>query len=149
MTDDSKPIDVATFEGVLLEHHRIACGLHMLPFKERWPSGWPIFTIKMFQAVVVVDGVLDEAHRLAGRTADDAHVMKDIERALDVRPACERITRTKLVEIYSESRIGVRGRCSVCNRKRIGTPIEATNISLPHLCFECMSTASATPFGAS
>lgn len=150
MADDGwKKLEEPHPDAVQLDADRIACGLHRLPFRARWPLGFAIFTVRAFQEVTALDGIWDEAKSLldaAARIAlGDAPLgPRALEPVLDKRPACCRFSAAQLAALYAETNIGAMNICSVCGLYALGTPINATNQHLAHLCFVCMSRASAT-----
>jgi len=161
-------------KAFIIDHKRVLCPVHGMPFQAQWPLGFAVFAVKIFEVVTGVPGIWDEALRLARPakcTTDEPCAsclrndgslclmssetdvtpyrlgVKALEPVLDARPACCRISPDKLVELYREARIGKKGRCRFCGRMQSwGTPITASNTGpLKHVCFDCISTASSTP----
>ena len=125
---------------------RSTCGLHRLPFRERWPVGMGIFAVEASRIVLGMPSVHAEARELAGLPADAKIEPKMVEAVLDRRPACCRVTREQLVELYVASKIGLVKHCHYCGAYAKGTPIETEQQGrIDHVCFNCMSTASSTP----
>jgi len=145
MSEDEKPFDPETFPGIMLDFNRVLCSVHGMPFKPAWPKGYAIFMVRAFQEVTAIPGVWEEARGYAGLTGDVEVPVKALERVLDFKPACCRLSRPQIVALYEESKVGALARCGVCHRKALGTPIEATNVSYKHLCFTCCAGATATP----
>lgn len=143
--DEKKTIDPATFEGVELNFKRVLCPVHGYPFMPAWPKGYAIFMVRAFQETTALEGAWADASRLAG-LPDGADVpVKALEIVLDLKPACCRISQTKLVELYTECKIGTMARCSTCSKRALGTPVTASNVAYAHCCFTCIAGASATP----
>lgn len=139
--------DEAVTSAFVLTHQRVMCPLHALPFRDEWPRGVVIFTVAIVKYVTAIDGIWDEARELANAGPDAELGIKALEPVLDRRAACCRVTPNELVAVYEETKIGVKRHCKFCGIKRMGTPVQATNLGrVRHACFVCMSTASARPF---
>lgn len=136
----------AKAKSFMITRERVLCPVHGEPFREKWPIGFPTFSVKAFQKFTAIAGVWDEARRLGGFAADAEMPIKALEPVLDVRPVCCRVSKSALVELYVASGIGVDKRCKVCGRKRLGTPVSTSNMGyLKHICFTCIASASETP----
>jgi hypothetical protein len=148
MTAASSPpsFDPATFEGVVMSFERALCAIHGAAFRDQWPRGFGVFMVRIFLEVTAVDGVWDEAKRLSGK---DDRSPKDLELVLDVKPGCCRVPKARLLAVFEECGVGVLRRCKTCGKKRLGTPITATNASWSHVCFTCIAHATPYPPGAS
>jgi len=145
---DVKDFDPATFDGPILTRERTLCPIHGEPFREKWPAGWPIFSVRAFQELTGIDGIWEEARRRAGLAEGTDVPPKAMELVLDARPACCRFSPQRLLALYEEAKIGVVRRCKMCGVKRLGTPYKATNAPIggwSHVCFLCVVHASATP----
>lgn len=142
MSEDALTADA--FDGIVVTHERVACDLHGAPFRDRWPTGWPTFAITAIKVMLDSAEVMEEARRLGGIAPEVRIDPKIIERVLDVRPACCRMLRYRLIELYEACGVGVRKRCKVCGRKALGTPITAVNASWTHMCFSCISNATGS-----
>lgn len=149
MSDDPKPndFDPNNFNGIVLDHKRALCQLHGEPFHARWPLGFAVFMVKGFQAATAIADIWEEARRLHGLAADADLDAKKLELVFDVRPICCRVSREALRALYVDCAIGVTRRCSVCNRKGLGTVYRSQQQDFAHLCFNCVCTASSTPQG--
>ena len=118
-----------------LSVQRVTCPRHGEPFRARWPKGWPRFTLAVIRAL------LEEptfAETLGGDIAA-------VNAALDVRPACERVSPDVLRAAYRDCGIGTRARCVVCRRRdRVGTPysrrVGGQTVDDAHVCFDCVLT---------
>jgi hypothetical protein len=133
---------------LIMTDARVACGLHRLPFRDRWPSGFAVFTVEVFRAVTAIPGIWDEVRELAKLPAEAELSPKLFEAVLDKRPACCRVSPATLVELYAASGIGHVKICTYCGRFAKGTAIETLEQGrINHVCFACMSTASTTPQG--
>ena len=134
--DDRKP-------PISLEHHRVACRLHMKPFRDEWPKGWPLFAVRAFQEVMGTDSMGADLGRLGRIENPEAPLEPLIEQALDLKPACCRLSDAMLIECYLFSKIGCIRRCVRCHRRRIGVTIMTSNMgTIPHLCFWCLVTGT-------
>lgn len=132
--------------AIILTNERATCGVHRLPFRERWPAGMAVFCVEAFRAVSALPGIWEEARELANLPAGAELTPKMLEAVLDKRPVCCRVTPQTLAELYGATTIGQVKICTYCGRFAKGTPIETVQQGrLDHVCFVCMSTASATP----
>jgi len=142
-----REFDPETFQGVVITHGRVMCGVHSSPFQHEWPRGYAVYAIELIRESFADKRIVAEAQRLAGLASDAKIDPKMIEPVLDIRPACCRLARPVLIKVYEKCGVGVIARCNVCKRKRKGTPIAAENVTYSHCCFACISDASATPWG--
>lgn len=130
---------------IILTNERATCGVHRLPFREQWPAGLAVFCVEAFRAVTAVPGIWEEARELAQLPADATLGPKLLEAVLDKRPVCCRVSPQALVDLYVATKIGQVKICTYCGRFAKGTPIETVQQGrLDHVCFVCMSTASAS-----
>lgn len=141
-----KAFDPDKFDGIVMTRERALCPVHGEVFRDEWPRGFPIFTLMAFQVVVAVDGLWEEARRRAGITDPSAKVdQKALEAVFDARPICCRLPAPELARLLAEARKGKRAWCKVCGQKRAGEAIQTSNMGrIPHICYQCVSTASAT-----
>lgn len=117
---------------ILLTLERLLCARHGEPFRAQWPKGFPIFTVKAFQVVA-------SKPEIAAAVEGD---VRGIERLLDEKPACCRLTSDEMLALYGDAGIGVVATCQNCRRFALGTPYSR---SMPggvekddHICFECV-----------
>jgi hypothetical protein len=141
----NEPLDPNNFDGVVMTHERMFCPLHGEPFRAQYPKGVPIFMVKAFQIATGLESIWDEARRLSNTPEGESPHVKALELVLDVRPACCRVSRRQLFDLYVEAQIGSLRRCRACNRKKLGTPYQTRARAFDHLCFECVCSASETP----
>ncbi len=103
---------------------RVACAVHLEPYRPKWPFGYPTFSMRLIDATLSDESFLKE--------------VENIEAALDARPACERVYPATLLAAYEQSQIGVVRRCEVCRRLAMGTPYRHLGGGYGHLCFACL-----------
>ncbi len=104
--------------------------------------------VKAFQIVAGLEPFQKRTAELADAEQIAKHGapgVKDMEKTLDEKPLCCWLSPAQLVECYRESNVGVLAQCRVCGSRRFGTPYTTTAQQFKHLCFQCVSTASATP----
>lgn len=140
MSDKQAPLPADAIE---MSPERVACAQHREPFRARWPMGYPIFMVTLFQRVVGRDSpkargeaFWEEPKKLV--PAEDASPKELIEAALSKTPLCCRVTPTELEAAYDESGVGVRAVCEGCGRKRLGTPFRTRAQRWGHMCFGCV-----------
>lgn len=143
---DPRPPDQRDRPLVRMTNERIACVLHMEPFRKRWPAGWAIFAVTVFQGALANDATVADIRKYHGLAPDVEVDISMIEGALDRKPACCRITPAQLKAAYLASKVGHLGRCRPCNRKAMGTEIKHQEHGGPvrtirHVCFDCLVTA--------
>lgn len=119
---DGDPVEVE------LTFDRIVCNKHGEPFRSGWPSGFPTFSIAIFDDL----STDPEFVELVGGST------KLIHAALDRSPICERVGKYQLMGAYAKSDVGVEGTCANCDRVAEGTPYHTTVQYFDHLCFECI-----------
>ena len=126
MTSAERPQVNLTFE-------RMLCARHGEPFRAQWPKGYPIFMVHAFQAVA-------SKPEVAAAVEGD---ITGLERLLDEKPACERLTRDELLALYGDAGIGKVAECVNCKRAALGTPYSTSGpagrvTAAQHICFECV-----------
>lgn len=72
---------------------RVACPGHMAPFRERWPVGWPVFSLELLDRVIRNPKVQAELDPAQDMVAAFNHL-------LDQCPMCCRATPKMLLEVY-------------------------------------------------
>lgn len=128
---------------VLLEHRRVMCSLHGEFFRKRWPTGFPIFCVRVFQEVMALDETAKATE------AGGLEWPASIHAVLDAKPACCRVTKETLRKLYLECKVGLPGRCSICRRRGLGTEFQMLQaatpyggdmqpVTYPHVCFDCV-----------
>jgi len=132
------------FDGVFISSKRMYCALHGEPFRERYPMGVPIFTVKAFQIVSGLDSFTKRVSELSGKPIGELDP-KLMAKALDEKPLCCWLSPDQLVGVYRECDIGVLAICNACGARRFGTRYITRAQTFKHLCFQCVSRASATP----
>jgi hypothetical protein len=118
-----------------LEHRRVMCGLHGEPLRAQWPLGYAIFTLKAFETVCSAEGWAEEmksAYQAGAQTDKEA-----VERLLDRRPLCCRMTADDLHSLYVETGIGRLATCQGCFATSLGTEYRTVRKTFRHLCFNC------------
>lgn len=141
--------DLDPTKMIELTRERALCPVHGEVFRDEWPRGFPIFMVTAFQAVTAIEGIWDEARRRSGITDATAKLSpKTLEAVFDARPMCCRLPPRVLARLIEDARKGRRGWCRVCGEKRAGEAIQTSNLGrIPHICYGCVSTASASPQG--
>lgn len=140
MTDEQPKIE--------LTHKRAVCARHGEPFRERWPTGFPIMLIRLFENLFGtkasgpgIDLMWVEARKILSLPADADPGIPGMHALFDAKPMCCRVPPGVLEKLYEECGVGVRGRCVVCRRKRLGTVYRTMQGKLDHLCFNCVVRA--------
>lgn len=129
-------------EVVDMTHARVICGQHGEPFRTEWPRGYLIFSTLIMKALLNRDDFLEEARKVTGTPAGEDIPVKAIEKVLDVRPACCRVSKPMLVRLLEESRDDwPQKRCNNCRRKRPGAPYSTQTQKFEHMCFDCVVSA--------
>jgi hypothetical protein len=145
---DPRPPDQRDRPLVRLTNERVGCALHLEPFRKRWPAGFAVFSVTLFQQVmagVVGEKLVEDIRRYHGLAPDAEVDIELVEGALDRKPACCRLTPAQLKAAYLASKVGHLNRCKHCGRKAMGTEIkhrdgEAVR-TIRHVCFDCLVTA--------
>ena len=131
---------------IRLERERVLCIRHGEPFREQWPKGFPIMSLRLFEHTWGMKGdeklhekLIAEARRLVP-IAEDAKVGLDgMHAVMDAKPLCCRIEPALLEKLYVESGIGVIERCLNCRQRKLGTPFcTSKHGRLRHICFNCV-----------
>lgn len=113
------------------------CDRHGEPFRKAWPLG-------VAQIAILAIELIQESTELAEEAGGES---AKIPALLLARPACERVPRGRLLQLYVDANIGVAGTCVVCGRDRLGTEyqrMERGRLGRPkrvvdrHVCFECV-----------
>lgn len=116
---DSEPIPID------LSLERVACPRHGEPFRTKWPDGFMVFSLNLFEAFIK-------------EKDDDISVQETI----DARPLCELVNAFDLLHAYQASEIGIMASCAICGYERPGTPyqtmVKRQTRLYPHMCFECV-----------
>lgn len=135
MTDpeDSQP-------RIELDPRQVICNRHGEPFREKWPSGYPLFLVRGFQTLMAQDEFQAE---LGGDVAKFSEATRK-------RPICCRlgseVLLTLLGEINNDLHIWPTARrCQVCGQRSIGSRFQTKTQSFSHMCFECMFTRMVIP----
>lgn len=111
----------------------LMCSRHREPFFQQWPKGYAQVVKLALDEVVAKDKALFDA-----ATRDGVLDTELVTALLQAKPACCRVSPELLIKTYEAAEIGTRARCSLCKRKRLGTPYRTQQGDLPHLCFECV-----------
>lgn len=135
---DEKPFDPEKFDGIAITHERLLCARHSEPYRAQWPSGLAITMVTLMDYIFKRDDVAAEARELSGCGSDGKPEPKVIEKVLDRIPACCRVHRKQLREVYVKAKIGAVKRCEGCRRKRLGTSYISQEREFGHLCFDCV-----------
>lgn len=142
---EARSFNPETFDGVVMSFDRALCGVHGEAFRPAWPKGFGVFMVCIFQELTAIPAVWEEAKKLSGQDKPDVKVL---ERVMDVKPACCRVSKETLIRVLEHCGVGDPGRCAICRRRALGTPIRAANASWPHVCFTCIAHATPYPPGA-
>jgi len=142
-------------EQMNLGPSQVMCGRHGEPFKHKWPSGFPLFAVTVFERLMLKQVFLDEVRALA-----DANGLTDVDSIqilLNTVPACCRIPPRELLAVYFEvnQKAGVweTDTCDLCGKRGAGSPyrkaapgtLESGTIgSWGHVCLRCVCFAAST-----
>lgn len=133
-----------------LTQRQVACPAHFAPFRDRWPLGWPDWSMRVSQAALdspaLQAGLSDPAFWRSMRMYwEGLHATLGPDRVralLDDRPACEWVEPRALFAAYLACDVGVVATCTVCGRHAQGTPYPvrsgASYDVVPHVCFRCV-----------
>jgi hypothetical protein len=113
---------------------RVMCQMHGEPFRSQWPLGYAVFMTKVtFKAL--------ESEKLQRVTRGR---VEQIDRALEIRPACMWVPVDTIMEAYRESGIGTIARCNVCGERVLGTSFKTQRADYSHICFGCIAENAKT-----
>jgi len=138
--------EATPFGGITLPFERILCPRHGEPFRAEWPRGYPLFAVKAIQRALE-DPALQTRVNAPDRTQspeNSAIFSRNVEAALDEKPACCRMKLEQLLELYRETGLGVVAECSICGEPGEGTRYQAAILSEEnridewHACFRCV-----------
>lgn len=130
-----------------LNHDRAFCPIHGEPYRADYPRGYPMAMVLLARAVLADKNTCDsvmaalEGKEVPGDDAENkVRFEAAVQAALDVRPACCRISDAALRDVYKET-LHRRARCAMCHRlKRLGAPFKTTTQELSHVCVDCVMT---------
>ncbi len=138
MADDKPLFDPEKFDGIAVTHERLLCARHGEPYRSQWPKGLAITMVMLMDYIFKRDDVVAECREISDCGPDDKPEPKVIEKVLDRIPACCRVHRKQLREVYVKAKIGAVKRCEGCRRKRLGTSYLSQECEFAHLCFDCV-----------
>lgn len=129
-------------DAIEMTIRRVVCEAHGEPFRAKWPAGYPIAMVRLWECVMNDEGraaVLWRDARSRLGLPEDAPIpaKAGIEAALDVRALCCRVPIPFMEKVLHEANIGTRERCQVCRKKGMGTPFRTMFGDLDHVCFSC------------
>lgn len=93
---EEKPFDAETTE---LTHERVLCLRHGEVFREKWPSGYPLFLVMAFQKV---DEQTPANEYPVKEGMDKEQRARAVEAWLDINPLCCRLSPDGLLKLYLE-----------------------------------------------
>ena len=142
-------------EQMNLEPSQVMCGRHGEPFKHKWPLGFPLFAVTVFERLMLKQAFQEEAKALA--MANGLSDPDSILILLNTVPACCRIPPRELLAVYFEvnqqAKVWEVDTCSLCGKRGAGSPyreaapgsFESGTIgSWDHLCLRCVCFAAST-----
>lgn len=142
-------------EQMSLVPAQVMCGRHGEPFKCRWPLGFPLFAVTVFERLMMKQGFQEEAKALA--TANGLSDPDSILILLNTVPACCRIPPRELLAVYFEvnQKVGAweTDTCNLCGKRGAGShyrkaapgTLESGTIgSWDHVCLRCVCFAAPT-----
>jgi hypothetical protein len=119
----------------------VCCPVHLEPFRAKWPAGYPIAVVRLFEAATATSTELQEA------AGGDAHRLNAA--IAEFGPLCRLVTAEQRLAIYKDAartpgtEFGENGMCSACGKWKLGAPFSGTRPRGPvvtaHICFECVS----------
>lgn len=117
---------------VNLTFERALCPMHGEPFREGWPAGYVQWLLPALDAVMAQEGFKAYA----------SGEVEKVNRLLDQKPLCCRLSAEKLLELYVACGVGKRSVCNGCSKLALGTPYGVMSPTGPsryrHLCFVCV-----------
>jgi hypothetical protein len=138
MSDDVVEFKVGEDDGqppvqVELTFDRIVCARHGEPFRADWPTGFPTFSLALFEELTKDQQFAD----VVGKHTNLIH------EALDHQPMCERLPKLTLYGAYLKSGLGTEDLCEGCGKRGLGTEYRtktgpSTTHTYRHLCFNCV-----------
>lgn len=119
--------------------NRAFCGRHGAPLTVDHPRAYRAVSSELIKLLLARPGFTELVN--ANVKPEDApyDLERAIERLLDETPACCRIGKTELMNLYLIARIARRARCELCGKyPTSGTPYPTQERVLPHVCFSCV-----------
>lgn len=128
---------------VLMTPQTVTCPAHGEHFRARWPKGWTVFALMVFEAAVQSDALADAVREVDGLAADADVPPEGINRVTVKRPLCYFASREQIRDAMMECGIASIAQCRMCKLVGPGGPYSVAmprHLTLPHVCFECALT---------
>lgn len=119
-----------------IPHESALCPLHGEPFRALWPSGYPLFVVEGFKALLDLPAFADACGGDVGKATD----------LLAHEPLCCRLhEEDHLLELYHHVHHMLRNDspwcmniCRGCKRPAVGGPFRTVQQQWSHLCLACV-----------
>lgn len=127
---------------VQLEVTDVICSLHGEPFREDWPKGYGLASVKLFEEFAQ----LADVHAYTGGKAEKLPAA-----VAEFGPLCCAVGRNIMKKVYLNSGIEQFGKCRVCGAVEKGAAIRVREEDevrmIEHVCFNCVLDANAAQGG--